>query len=186
MEITTKTAVKQFADLVFKGIDFWMQAGAIVSKAMDADPDFAEKVSEEHPEISQEMVHAFDRIGRKELHPRLLLSDKPGPRRLRRLPFRLQERHITEPVSVLVQTSKGWETLKMSIHNLTPSQASQVFDADSIRDEAAQRAWIQDRAAIEKVIEQHNEPYRITGGKLVIMEPCQFTPKQIAQILAQM
>ena len=187
MSALTKTKeIDQFVELVQRGIDAWIEAGEIVAKNMDDDAEWAEKVNAAHPEISIEMLYAFDRVGRKQLHPKLLLSDGPGVRKLRRLPYQMQEKYLNGSVPVLVTTTPGeWDTLQIDIHNLTPSQASQVFDGDKVRSPQQQRAWIEDQKA-KRVAVTYDEPFRVTGRKLVIMEPCQLSAKQLAQILAQM
>lgn len=178
------TNVNKFIELFLKGIELWLEAGRIVSQALEEDPDFAEKVNAAHPEISVDTVYAFDRIGRKQLHPKLVISDSPGARKLRRLPYTMQEKYTDEPVPVLIRTESGWETLKVNVFNLTSEQAAQVFDGDVIRTEGAQRAWLESKAS--KALIQVDEPYRVSGRKLLIMQPCQLNAKQLATILAQM
>ena len=41
---------------------------------------------------------------------------------------------------MLTKTQGGWETLNVSVHNLTPFQARQAFDTTSVRTAQAQRA----------------------------------------------
>ncbi len=184
MQIKTTDQISKFVSLFQQGYEAWIEAGKIVSASLESDADFADKVHAAHPEISCDTVYAFDRLGRKELHPKLLISDAPGSRKLRRLPFTLQEKYTEQPVKVLVKNSKGWDTLEISVFNLTPDQANQVFDGDSIRSEAAQRAWLEGKAS--KAMIQIDEPYRVSGRKLVVMQPCQFTAGQLCRLLADM
>lgn len=183
MQIKTN-AVEKFVELFTRGYEAWVEAGKIVSDALESDPDFADKVHAKHPEISCDTVYAFDRLGRKELHPKLLISDSPGARKLRKLPYSAQQKYTESPLPVLVKTNKGWETLNINLFNLTTDQACQIFDGDSIRNEGAQRAWLEDRSS--KAMIQIDEPYRVSGKKLIVMQPCQFTASQIARLLAEM
>src|SRR5512133_1827607 len=97
-----QTKAEQFIDLVMKGVECWMQAGELVAAAIDENANFVDEVCDKCPDISPEMVYRVEAIGRKKLHPRLLLNDTPGTRRLRNLPYSLQEKHATEPVRVLL------------------------------------------------------------------------------------
>lgn len=176
--------VENFVTLFQRGYDAWIEAGKLVASALEEDPDFADKVHAKHPEISCDTVYAFDRLGRKELHPKLLISDSPGAKKLRRLPYGYQEKYSDNPVPLLVKTEKGWETLKASVFNLTSEQANQVFDADGVRPEAAQRTWLECKSS--KAIIQVDDAWRVTGRKLIVMQPCQFTAGQLARMLADM
>lgn len=177
-------SVEKFYTLLQEGYEKWIEAGRIVSEALEQDPDFADKVHAAHPEISTDTVYAFDRIGRKQLHPKLVMSDSPGAKRLRRLPYSLQEKHSNQPVPVLIKNERGWDTLNVSVFNLSSEQASQVFDSDSLRTEAAQRAYLETKST--KAFIQVDEPFRVSGRKLIVMQPCQFTAGQLARVLADM
>jgi hypothetical protein len=175
--------IERFMELFQKGYEAWVEAGKLVSEQLETDPDFAEKVHDAHPEISCDIIYAFDRLGRKELYPKLLISDSPGAKRLRRLPYSSQEKYCKEPVPLLIRNEKGWQTLNTSVFNLTPEQAAQIFDGESMRTEAEQRAWVENKAT--KSLVQIDEPYRVSGRKLIVIQPCQFTAGQLARVLAE-
>ena len=168
------------------GVEAWIKAGEIVARNLDKDPAWMEKVCARCPEITEDTVLAFDRVGRRQLHPRLLTSNKPGAVRLRSLPMGLQEKYLSAPLPVLVKNGKAVETLAVSVWNLTPDQCRQVFDKDSVRSEGAQRAWLESQSARRAAPVQVDEPYRITGHTLVVMEPCKLTCKQLLSLAAQM
>lgn len=177
-------SVETFCELFRKGYEAWVEAGKVVAAALESDPDFADKVHASHPEISLDTVYAFDRLGRRELHPKLLISDSPGAKKLRRLPYSVQEKYAEAPVAMLIKNENGWDTLNVSVFNLSPEQASQVFDGEGIRNEAAQRAWLESKST--KSFIQVDEPYRVSGRKLIVIQPCQFTAGQLARLLADM
>lgn len=185
IQISKTNDIDRFFELIQRGVDAWIEAGQIVAENIDKDPDWADTVNTAHPEIGVEMIYAFERIGRKQLHPKLMLSDGPGVRKLRRLSYHQQEKFLNEPLPMLINNEGSWESLSVDIHNLTKAQADQVFDGDCVRTLQQQRAWIEDHKAKRSVL-QYDEPFRITGRKLVVMEPCQLSAKQLAQILAQM
>jgi hypothetical protein len=175
----------EFVKLVMAGIEAWFKAGEIVARNMDANPDWVDEVCRRCPEITPETVLAFDRVGRRKLHPRLLASNKPGAVRMRSLPFELQEKYLKEPVPVIVKQGKEVETLAVSVWNLTSEQCRQVFDGDTIRSEGAQRAWLESKRKPAIPFEV-TEPYRISGHTLVVLEPCKLSCKQLLSLAAQM
>lgn len=179
-----KTDSEQFVDLVMQGIECWQQAGALVVRAIDSNPNFIDEVCDKCPDITPELVHRFEQIGRKQLCAKLLISDAPGVRRLRRLPYSLQEKHSVEPVSLIL--SNG-ESLRVDVRNLTPDQAAQVFAEDRIRSDAEQRSWIEDkRSKSSAPSNKSNAPYRVVGKKLVVMTACTLERKELARLLAEL
>jgi len=95
-----------------------------------------------------------------------------------------QERFLSKPVPVA--TAKGDE-LKCEVDNLTPALCRQVFDGARVRDVAEQRAWMESQANLKSSAPvQVNEPYRVTGHTLVVLEPCKFSLKQLLALAAQM
>lgn len=185
MQTLSKTnAIEEFYSLVMEGVKAWKKAGEIVAKQVDVDPEFPDKIHDAHPEISVDFVLAFDRIGRRLLHPDLLMDDSPGTCRLRELPFDVQAKHLTKPVQLLVVNGNKYDELSVDVRNLTAAQARQVFSKSGVRSIAAQRAWLEDKNAKQSV--PSDEPYRIVGRKLIVMEPTSFSPKQLAQFLANM
>ena len=183
---TESSAVSEFYKLVMQGVEAWLKAGEIVAKEMDKDPAFVDNVIRKHPELSEDFILAFDRIGRKALHPKLLMDDRAGIVALRSMNYETQEKFLSEPVPTLVKTEDGWQTLNIETRNLTPVQARQVFDTKqrTVRTPAAQRAWIESKRTMESV--SSDEPYRIVGATLVVMTPTKFSRKQLAQFLANM
>lgn len=184
----TQDTITQFTGLIQAGIESWIEAGKIAAEQIDSDPEWPDKVNSRFPEISQETIYAFDRIGRGVLHPKLLFSDCPGYKKLRSLPFQVQERCLKNSVDVLVKTDDGWDTIKCDVLNLTPAQARQVFDPKTgPRTAAAQRAWIESQAAVKATESVGvDQPYRITGKTLVILKPCRVDRRELARLLANM
>lgn len=173
---------EQIVDLINRGIQCWTDAGKLLAKNMDEDPEFIEKVCDFCKDISPEALYRLEQVGRGQLYPSLLLNDSPGVRRLRRLPYSLQKKHATEPLTVIVS---GGDKLEIDVRNLTPGQAAQVFARDSIRTQAEQRAFLEDRAVMEQVASTGGLPYRIVGKTLVVMAGCKFTTSDLAGIIAK-
>lgn len=180
-----KSEAEEFCDLIQRGIECWYKAGKIAAEELDKDPKFAERVASKNPMITEEMVIRFAQVGRKMMHPQLLVDGSPGMRALERLPYALQEKYIKEPVPLLVKTDGGWDTLSVDVRNLTIAQAKQVFNGHGVRSESAQRAWLEDQKAKSIKPSTGNMPYRVVGRQLVILEPCKLTVADMARILAE-
>lgn len=187
MQITPKEDIRRIYELIVQGINAWLEAGELVARAVDDDPEFIDKFCDKHQDISPETMVRFELIGRKKLHPQTLIHDSPGMRRLRRLPFSLQEKYVATPIPVIVKQERGYETLKVDVRNLTPEQALQVFESGGVRSESAQRAWIEDRLASRMAPPvDADRPYRITGRKVVVMQPCTLSARDVALIMADL
>ena len=176
-------AIEEIISLINKGVECWFKAGQLIAKNMDENPDFVDQICDQCKDISPETIYRFEQIGRQQLYPNLLLNDSPGVRRLRRLPYELQKKHATAPVTLLLS---GGETLEMDVRNLTPGQAAQVFAGDRLRTIAEQRAWVEDKKSSEDAVPASgNLPYRIVGKTVVVMQSCKFTTGDLARLLAQ-
>lgn len=186
--VTQHDSVARFAELVLSGLEAWKKAGEIAAAEIDKDSEWPDKVNREHPEISQDVILSFEKIGRGSLHPRLMVNDCPGYARLRRLPYKFQEKYVDSPVELLIQGENGeWQTLLVSALNLSPAQARQVFNCDSVRSIPAQRAWIESESAKKRVaVGAPDSPYRIVGASLMVMQPCKLTRRDLAKLLAEM
>lgn len=186
MKTLTQNNVNKFLQLVQQGIDCWVEAGELAVKMIDEDSSFIEEVCKSNAMLTEEVVLSFVRLGRKTLHPRLVIADGAGVRKLRKLPYALQERYISNPVELLVNNGEQWDSLNVDVLNLTSEQASQVFTNDGVRSAGAQRAYLEDKARNVTPPIRVNETYRIVRDEFVVMTPAKFTKKQLARILADM
>lgn len=179
-------SAERFAKLVYQGHSALIEAAKIAMEELAKDPEWAERVHEKNKLITTQMVHRFANIGLKFIVP-LAISECPGAKRLRNLDLDTQERYTKEPVMLLIKTENGWDTLRVDLYDLTSDQANQVFASDHVRTESEQRAWIEDQNA-KRVTQpvKANLPYRMVGSTLIVMSPCQFKRKELAQILAEL
>jgi len=178
-----KNAVEQFVEFFLAGLEAWINAGKLVSRELEKDPLFAKKVHAQYPSISEDVVYGFDRVGRGVWHPKLLMSDVPGVRRLRKMAYSVQEKYIDSPVSVLTKKHDGWKMLPMSVFVLTHEQAMQAFGDEDARTEAEQLAFLNEKQTKKSMASQAQ--YKIIGDRLVVFKPVEFTPKKLSQILAK-
>ena len=82
--------------------------------------------------VSREVLARFEKIGRKQVIPDLFLSEAPGVRKLRSMPYSVQKYYASKPVEVLVMNGGDADMLKVEVKNLTPAQVAQVFTADGV------------------------------------------------------
>lgn len=173
--------ILKFSDLVQQGINAWTEAGKILVSILDDNPEARADILDLCPDITEEILARFEAIGRNQLHPKTLLNNSPGMRRLRQLPFSEQTKYVSDAVPVLIRTSAGIDTLNVSVKNLTSLQAQQVFSSNGVRPLDAQRAWIESRSSR---MSTKGAPYRIKGNKVVFNMGCELSSKEIAQLLS--
>jgi len=177
-----KSDVEKFGSLLLGGMDALLQAGELAAEAMKRNPKFVDQVCDKYRDLTPEFVKRMADVGLKKVRAAWVINTGPGARRIARLPYATQAKHEIEPVELLLDNG---ETLQVDVRNLTPDQAVQVFADNRIRSIAEQRAYLEDKKS-KQAPKQFNEPFRVSGHKLIVMQPCQLTSKQLANILAQM
>lgn len=181
MTMTTQERITRFAELINQGRSVWIEAGKIAKELVEESPEIVDKLAEESG-TSAETVMAFVAIGQRTLHPDTLLNDKPGIRALRRQSYSLQEKYLKAPVELLLASG---DTLLADVRNLTDAQVKQVFSKNGIRTIAAQRTYIEDLKSKEVQVVQGeiDLPYRVVKGKVIIMQPCTLTKRDLIRLL---
>lgn len=185
----SQNPIQLFISLVFQGYETWQQAGEIAAAEFKKNPKFVDEVCDLAPHVSEAWVHTFIKIGNKKLHPRLAMDASAGARRLRRLPYELQEKYCSETVPLLVKTDTGYDTLQMDFRNLTPDQAVQLFTDRNVRTAAEQRAWIEDRLtkrAAELAAAKDDAtttPYKVVGRHIVTRGPVRIDGEELLPLI---
>jgi hypothetical protein len=178
--------ITEFVSLWQKGVDAWIKAGEILVEMVEADPHTYDYIAQKYPLMNAGVLAKFEQIGRKILHPQLLLTASPGFAKLRRLPFSLQERYLDEPIPIVVQTDDGTDVLLVQAKNMTKDQADQVFTSGRVRTEGEQKAWLMDmRSKMAKPCNKVDRIWTVKGGKAII-NGVEFTRKEIVGILSAM
>lgn len=177
---TTQTQARRFADLIQQGIDAWSEAGRLLVRMLEDDPRAKDVILSECPDLTSEVLARFEAIGRKQLHPKTLLDNSPGMRRLRRLPYSEQERYLQEPVPVVIRKGDAVDVLNVAVKNLSREQVTQAIAASGIRTPEAQRAWIESkRADVVRV----KKPYKIQKGRVTFTSGCTLSSAELARIV---
>jgi hypothetical protein len=179
--------IETFIQHFRRGVEEWIAAGEILVEMVEEDPYVYDYIINQCPTLNAGILGRFEQMGRKTLHPQLLLTASPGFAKLQKLPFSMQERYIDEPVPMIVHTEAGTDVLLVKAKDMTKEQAAQVFAPGRVRTEGEQKAWLMQHRS-EKAIrneETVKTPWKIRGHK-VIINGVEFTRKEIAGILAQM
>jgi hypothetical protein len=148
---TMEERIAHFGEMIC-GLGMALQtAGEYLVSLLDEDPAVKKKIQAKFPEIGMSVLNQLEAVGRGTLHPRLTMVSNPGFVRLRGLPMSDQTRYLEEPVELVLEKDGEFDTLLVKAVDLTPEQAKQVFAADHVRDQGAQRAWLEGERAKAEV-----------------------------------
>lgn len=125
---------QQFAAFVQAGVDAWTKAGELLVEMVEANPSAYAEIIKECPNISVDVLLAFERIGRKKVYPHLMIDTSPGARRLLALPYDLQEKYHKATIEVCCGEKEGVPlSTKKSISALSSHEAAMVIGPNGIR-----------------------------------------------------
>lgn len=179
--------IQQFIDLFQQGVEAWMRAGEIIVELVENDPHVYDYIIQQCPNLNAGVIGRFEQMGRKILHPQLLLTNSPGAKALTKMPISVQERYLTEPVVLIVGTPDGTDALLVKAKDLTQQQSRQVFAQNRLRTEGEQKAWlIENRSKNAKFVGSNLSPWKISKGKLKIEQGVILSKEQVAAIYMQM
>jgi hypothetical protein len=148
--------------------------------ALDAHPErFTELVE---AGVNRELISRLEKLGRNQIHPALVFNTSTGGQRLLALPLSLQTDALAKGVEVL---EADGTTRHISVNELTPAQARQVFNRGSLRTLAEQRTFLNTVAAKAKPTDS-DITYRVYSDHVVVLKPGKFTKALIIQWLAEM
>lgn len=188
MELSNKTnSIQSLKNAIESGIEAWETAGREVVKLLDIDRMSLEQIAAESNSeyITENVLAQFERIGRQQVMPKLLVMDFPASRHLQKMPMSEQQRLLDGSVELLVIRDNGTDTLNVRSRDLTKDQCKQVFNKDGVRSLGAQRAFIEDRR--KKIpCSQSTPSWQIKAGKVIFNSACELTRQELAVILAQM
>ena len=186
-QLSKENSILVLKTAIENGIEAWQKAGeSVVSLVDDHKMSLDEIEAMANCEIITVNVLAqFERIGRRQVMPKLLVLDFPASKYLQRLPFSEQHRLIEGSVDLLVIRDSGTDTLMVKCRDLTPDQCKQVFSRNEVRSLSAQRAFMEDRR--KKLPCNAGLPtWQIKHGKVVFNSACELTRKELSVILSQL
>lgn len=175
----------EFVELVEAGKTAWERAGELLVRALDRDPLAYTNLLEKHPDLTEEVLSVFERIGRKQTYYRCWMSDRPGVKALRRCPYSEQVRYSTNGIPLLLLDAKSpTDHLLMQPQSMTPAQARQAIARDHVRNLAEQRAYLESSKIRPKTLDVPRG-YTIQRGRVVFHAPCTVTLPELARLLAE-
>lgn len=185
--ITTTRYIEQFKNAFSSGIDSIVNASQIYVKAIDEDITIKDRFRDEFADIiSSSAWSGFEAVGRKWMHPKLLMGG--GGRyssQIKRLPYSDQEQ-IFNGTRYELLTADG-DTLRVDVRSITPEQAEQLFDRSHIRSLSEQKAWLEARKNMPKKSEEVEVmPYSITDGKVYFRKGTSLTRTELKRLLQEM
>ena len=188
-KITIQTEIKKIGQLIQDGIDAWRLAGEIVVKLLDSDGlSIHDIVAQSDNEfVTPNLIAQFERIGRNQVLPKLLVLDFPAAKKLQRMPISEQSRLVEGKVEFLLLRDGKADTLNVSVRDLTKDQCKQVFSGDEVRTLSAQRAYLEDCITKTQINSSSKQfPWTIKNGKVYFVEGCEISRHELAVILAQL
>lgn len=184
MQPIKKPTVEQFTAAIQRGIEAFEEAGQVLVALIEINPKVKDEILENCPDVTEEMLDTFERIGRRQLFYRLAIHEGPGVKALRRCSYSDQVKYFNEPIPLLITDGKNTETLNVGVHALTPEQARQAVGAHRIRSLGEQRAWIESQKSKAAPIPV-TSPYSVHRGKITFHQPCTMSVSELARLLAE-
>jgi hypothetical protein len=105
-------------------------------EAIDKDPSIKDMCKEKEPTLD---FDNYERVGRNQLHPRLLFETGCGQGRLKKLPYSDQEKYMDSGIECLTANN---DILKIKVKDMSPQIAKQVFAYDHVRSIPEQKAFM--------------------------------------------
>lgn len=131
--------VSVFCALVQQGIDAWVEAGKLLVELIDGDPDAVQGISARAPWATREVLSNFERIGRGQVLPQLLVDPSEGAQALLKLPYEEQRRLCDAEVAVASLVRGEIVVASKRIQKLSRQECRTLFSATGIRPIAEQR-----------------------------------------------
>jgi len=177
--------ISKFRELFHLGISAVKEAARIYVKAIDKDAAAKQAFREQVPEVPYTAWTSFEKIGRGQMHDKLLLIGGRVQTMLKTLPYSEQVDALDNGIDVLLHDGT---TMRIMPESLTQSQVSQVFENGNIRTIEGQRAWMESRRDYDLPYARvpKNSGYTVEGVVLVINAPMSFSITELKDILKRM
>ena len=176
--------IRKFRELLHIGMSAMKEAAEIYVKVIDREPAAKQAFRELVPEVPSSAWKLMEKVGRGQMHERLLLMGGRIQTLLAALPLSEQTEAIENGLEVLLHDGNA---MRIMPEALTQSQLSQVFGSGEIRSQEAQRAWMESRRNYQLArLAQGDMRYRVEGCHLVILAPVSIEMGKLRRVLAQM
>ena len=183
--IQCKKSFSEFRKAFQQGIDGIVKASNIYVKALDQDPRNADRFKEQFKDMIPDSAWAgFEAVGRKWLHPRMLMggvSDRRKNAAIKKLPYSAQERVFKkELVSVVVDS----RIEKIDLLSATADVVEQVCDTSGLRSVDQQMQYIKTKSMPKELVKKL--PYVITHGKVYFTSGTLMSKEELENVIAEM
>ena len=179
--------IATFIELFKAGVEAWIKAGEILVELVEADPHTYDYIIQQCPQLNAGILGRFEQMGRKILHPQLLLTASPGFAKLQKLPMSMQERYIEEPIPLIVHTEEGTDVLLVKAKDMTKDQAAQVFAPGRLRTEGEQKAYLmQQRSISARPVGSSLPAWKIKNGRVEFQAGATLSAGELATIITQL
>ena len=176
--------IRKFRELLHIGMSSMKEAAEIYVKVIDREPAAKQAFRELVPEVPSSAWKLMEKVGRGQMHERLLLMGGRIQTLLAALPLSEQTEVIENGLEVLLHDGNA---MRIMPESLTQSQLSQVFGSGEIRSLEAQRAWMESRRDYRLPVRGVPEDaYKVEGALLVVNQPMSFRLAQLKDILRRM
>jgi hypothetical protein len=184
-------SIHELGKLIEDGINSWTKAGEIVVHLVDDQGLSLEDIVQQSGSelLNVNLLSQFERIGRKQVMPRLLASSYPAAAHLQRLPLSEQKRLMDGSVELVVNHDGKFDLLQVNVRHLTKHQCKQVFDSQDVRSAGAQRAWLEEQSQSKEnsaIRSGQNLLWTVKNGKVIFRTACEVTRHELAVILTQL
>lgn len=177
--------VEEFKQAFARGMESIVSASEIYVQAIDENPNMKDVFIAECADfIPASAWSGFEAVGRKWLHPKLLMGGGGKyASKIKRLAYSDQEAVFSGKRFEML-TAEG-QVLKVDIRQVEPDQADQLFDGTHIRTMAEQKAFIEARKS-KPAEEVDVMPYVITDGKVSFRRGVALNKTEMRRILQEM
>lgn len=169
---TIDQAIARLSGLIGLSMEFILRAADIYVRFIDAVEDGEERFRRAVPTMKPSAWSELERIGRREIDPRLWNDRSPAGKYLKRLPYSQQRAALDHGVQLYIKGNEGDDHLIVDTAHLTGLQIKQVFAGDRVRTLPEQRCWLESQEAQDARSVRHRRvPYRIVNngrGKVVV------------------
>ena len=176
--------ISRFRELLRIGVSALKEASQVYVKAIDRAPEAKQAFRELVPEVPASAWASFEKVGRGQMHEKLLLFGGRVHNLLRALPLSEQTDALENGILLLLHDGGSMRVMPEA---LTQSQVTQVFGDGGIRDLDAQRAWMESRRDYRLPYARvSRNDYKVEGSLLVVNTPMSFRLADLLDIIARM
>ena len=187
IELTYDDVLCDFKQALEDGINGFLRAGEVYVKAIDQDPEYGEKLQQEFQHmVPQKAWNQLEALGRKWIHPKLLLGGMSDPKKtnlVKRLPYSTQTKVFNGGRFPLL-VSNG-DHIEVDLTDATYEQCKQICGDGTIRSLSQQKAYIEQNK-LRQEIKPEELPYHITGGKITFRKHVSLSRAELKQLLNQL